>query len=55
MGLDLLDHMGHSISLPDLVERWLHRVAEDPIVETETLRVRGAIAQWLSQGMDRPN
>lgn len=55
MGLDLLDHMGHSVSLPGLVERWLNRVAEDPIVEAEITRVRGAIAQWLSQGMDRPN
>jgi glutathione S-transferase len=55
MGLDLFDHMGHSVSLPGLVERWLNRVAEDPIVEAEITRVRGAIAQWLSQGMDRPN
>lgn len=55
MGLDLLDHMGHSMPLPDLVERWLDRIAEDPIVKTETIRVRGAIAQWLSQGIGRLN
>lgn len=55
MGLDLLDHMGHSVSLPDLVERWLNRVAEEPIVEAETVTVRGAIAQWLSLGVGRPN
>ncbi len=55
MGLDLLDHLGHSMPLPDLVERWLSGVAEDPIVETETFRVRGAIAQWLSNGIERAN
>ncbi|MGI9319726.1 MAG: glutathione S-transferase family protein [bacterium] len=55
MALDLLDHMGHNLRLPDLVRIWMDRSMQNSIVEAETVRLRGAIAQWLIQGIERAN
>ncbi len=55
MGLDIIEHMGHSLKLPTRVEHWLQNSMQQPIVDAEAGRVRGAIAQWLSRGIDRTN
>ena len=55
MALDILEHMGHTLELPDRVTCWLDAVSNNKIVATETERMRGAIAQWLRQGTEVSN
>ena len=52
MAIDILDHMGHTLALPDRITRWLGTIASNDIVATETERMRGAIGQWLRQGTE---
>ena len=55
MALDILEHMGHTLELPDRVVQWLNTVTNHKIVATETERMRGAIAQWLRPGTEAAN